>query len=63
MKQIDENVWYSLLLLVFYILLMYVDAKWFVPRMLNKCKGAMTEQQTDMCYHWIYTTPPKETGK
>jgi hypothetical protein len=36
-----------------YILLDVVDARIFIPRVHAACEGAMTEHQTDICYHWI----------
>ena len=55
MKDLVENsMVFAIAFLALYILIDIADARWFIPRMRDKCKGAMTEQQEEVCYHWIY---------
>jgi hypothetical protein len=55
MKDLVENkFWFRMFILVFYLVVDYTDAKYFIPHLRDSCSGALTEQQADRCYHWYY---------
>ena len=55
MKDLVENsTWFGVLILVVYFAADVLDAKYVIPRLANSCKGALTEQQAEQCYHWYY---------
>jgi len=61
MKDLIENTWwFGLLILVLYIIIDVADARWFIPRMAGSCKGALTEHQEELCYHWIIIKNTKD---
>lgn len=43
----------GLFFIILYTLVDVADARWFIPRMRDKCTGELTEKQEDTCFHWI----------
>lgn len=44
---------FSIIFAIIYIIIDVADARWFIPKMRDKCRGELTEQQKKICFHYV----------